>query len=191
MNDNKLLQSFRGPSGLNLKRDKGVQMPIQLNEENGGKILVVHVSGKLAKADYEHFVPEFERLVRQHGKLRMLFDMTGFHGWTAGAMWEDTSLRCNHFADIDRLAMVGEKKWQQGMATFCKPFTKATIRYFDHADAAEARKWLGRSVATSAATGTINTPFQISDGICLTVKARRRTWRGRLGARQRRGCAIR
>lgn len=27
-------------------------------------------------------------------------------------------------------------------ATFCKPFTKATIRYFDHADAAEARKWL-------------------------------------------------
>ena len=59
-------------------------MPIQLNEENGGKILVVHVSGKLVKADYEHFVPEFERLVRQHGKLRVLFDMTGFHGWDAG-----------------------------------------------------------------------------------------------------------
>ena len=37
-------------------------MPIQLNEENGGKILAVHVSGKLAKEDYEHFVPEFERL---------------------------------------------------------------------------------------------------------------------------------
>jgi hypothetical protein len=32
-----------------------------------------------------------------------------------------------------------------GMATFCKPFTKATIRYFDHADAAEARKWLGEA----------------------------------------------
>ena len=29
-----------------------------------------------------------------------------------------------------------------GMATFCKPFTKATIRYFDHAEAVEARKWL-------------------------------------------------
>ena len=38
-------------------------MAIQLNVENGGKILVVHVSGKLAKADYEYFVPEFERLV--------------------------------------------------------------------------------------------------------------------------------
>ena len=56
-------------------------MSIQLNEENGGKILVVHVSGKLAAADYEHFVPEFDRLVRLHGKLQVLFDMTGLHGW--------------------------------------------------------------------------------------------------------------
>ena len=120
-------------------------MSIQLNEENGGKILVIHVSGKLAKADYEHFVPEFERLVRQHGKLRVLFDMTEFHGWDAGALWEDIKFDVKHFADIERLVMVGNKKWQQGMATFCKPFTKATIRYFDHADAAEARKWLGEA----------------------------------------------
>jgi hypothetical protein len=50
-----------------------------------------------------------------------------------------------HFGDIERLAMVGETKWQHGMATFCKPFTKATIRYFDHAEAGAARKWLGEA----------------------------------------------
>jgi hypothetical protein len=44
--------------------------------------------------------------------------------------------------DIERLAMVGEKKWQHGMAIFCKPFTTAMVRYFEHADAAEARTWL-------------------------------------------------
>jgi hypothetical protein len=48
-----------------------------------------------------------------------------------------------HFSDIERMAMVGEKKWQQGMAIFCKPFTKATVRYYDQVDAVEARKWLG------------------------------------------------
>ena len=129
-------------------------MPVQLDEENGGKILVVHVSGKLAKADYEHFVSEFERLVRQHGKLQLLFDMTGFHGWEAGALWEDIKFDIKHFAHIERLAMVGERKWQHGMATFCKPFTTATIRYFDHADAAEALEWLreSRSDGESAAT---------------------------------------
>jgi hypothetical protein len=117
-------------------------MPIRLNEESGGTVLTVHVSGKLVKADYEQFVPEFDRLFRQHGKLRVLFDMTGFHGWEVGAAWEDFKFGVEHFADIERLAMVGEKKWQHGMATFCKPFTKAKVRYFEQADAAEARKWL-------------------------------------------------
>lgn len=117
-------------------------MPIQVNEESGGTVLGIHVTGKLEAADYERFVPEFERLVLRHGKLRVLFDMTGFHGWTAGALWEDTKFAMHHFRDIDRLAMVGEKQWQEGMATFCKPFTKATVRYFDHAEAAEAQRWL-------------------------------------------------
>jgi SpoIIAA-like len=71
--------------------------------------------------------------------------MTGFHGWEAGALWEDVKFDIKHFADIERLAMVGDKKWQHGMAAFCKPFTKATIRYFDHAEAAEARTWLGEA----------------------------------------------
>jgi len=70
----------------NLRPIKGVNMPIQLDEENGGKLLAAHVNGKLTKEDYEHFVPEFERLVRRHGKLRVLFDMTDFHGWDAGAL---------------------------------------------------------------------------------------------------------
>ena len=117
-------------------------MPIQMNEENGGKVLVLHLSGRLVKADYEHFVPEFERLVRQNGKLRVLFDMTDLQGWDAGAAWEDIKFDIKHFADIERLAMVGDKKWQHGMATFFKPFTKATTRYFDRAAATEARKWL-------------------------------------------------
>ncbi len=127
-------------------------MPIQLSEENGGKILVVHVSGKLLKVDYEHFVPEFERLVQVHGKLRVLFDMTGFHGWEASAAWEDLKFGVAHFADIERLAMVGENRWQHGMATFGKPFTKAAVRYFDHTEAAKARKWLGGEY--DAAIGT-------------------------------------
>jgi len=117
-------------------------MPIQVDEQNGGKMLTVHVRGKLAKVDYEHFVPRFEQLVQQHGKLRVLFDMTGFRGWEPVALWEDIKFDVKHFADIERLAMIGEKKWEQGMATFCKLFTKATIRYFDHADIVEGRKWL-------------------------------------------------
>ena len=118
-------------------------MPIRLDEENGGKIVVIHVSGTLVKADYAGLGSEFERRLQQHRKLRVLFDMTDFHGWDAGAMWEDVKFDLRHFADIDRLAMVGEAQWQHGMAVFFKPFTKATTHYFDHAGFAEARNWLG------------------------------------------------
>jgi hypothetical protein len=117
-------------------------MPIKFEDENEGKVLVIQVSGKLTKADYVYFAPEFERLVQLNGKLRVLFNMAGFHGWEASALWEDIKFDLKHFADIERLAMVGDKQWEKGMAAFCKPFTKAKIRYFDHADAAEARSWL-------------------------------------------------
>ncbi|CAN5803949.1 STAS/SEC14 domain-containing protein [soil metagenome] len=117
-------------------------MPVQLKEEDDGKILVIHVTGKLVKADYEELVPAFDRLVRQHGKLSVLFDLTGLLGWTAGAAWEDLKFGLAHFADIDRLALLGEKQWQHAMAVFCKPFTNAEVRYFDHTAAAEAHLWV-------------------------------------------------
>ena len=117
-------------------------MPIKFEDESEGKVLAIQVSGKLAKADYVYFIPEFERLVQLNGKVRVLFDLAGFHGWEAGALWEDIKFDIKHFADIERLAMVGDKKWEHGMAMFCKPFTKAKIQYFDRADAAKARKWL-------------------------------------------------
>ena len=120
-------------------------MPIQVNEEGSGTLLVSHVSGKLVKADYEQFGPEFERLLRQRGKLRVLFDVTNFHGLDAGALWEETKFDIKHAADIDRLAVVGDRKWQQVMTTFSKPFTKATVHYFDAVNAAQARTWLSEA----------------------------------------------
>ena len=127
-------------------------MPVQIKQENGGKLVAVHVTGKLVKADYERCVPELERLIRQHGKLRLLFEFTDFHGWEAGALWDEIKLDTKLFADIERIAMVGDKKWEHGVATFYKPFTRATIRYFDQANAAEARKWLREAERSAAVT---------------------------------------
>ena len=127
-------------------------MPIQLKDESGGKILLVHVSGKLAKADYVQFAPNFERRLRQHGKLRVQVDMTGLDGWDAAAFWSDIKFDFKHFAGIERLAMVGNTAWQHTLARLCQSFTNARIRYFDYANAAEARKWLGKNMGVSTKT---------------------------------------
>lgn len=117
-------------------------MSIQLTENNEGKVLTVQVSGKLTHADYQHFVPEFERLAKIHGKIRVLFEMVDFHGWEIAAMWDDMKFESKHFADIERLAMVGDKAWEKGMALFCKPFTTAKIKYFDSSARVAACEWL-------------------------------------------------
>lgn len=117
-------------------------MGTRLTERNGGKVLEVAVSGKLTHGDYEHFVPAFERLAKQHGKIRVLFEMTDFHGWEGAALWDDIKFGLKHFSDIERLAMVGDKQWEKGMSVFCRPFTTATVRYFDHAAIENARAWL-------------------------------------------------
>jgi hypothetical protein len=122
-------------------------MTIQLKETEGGQVLEVQVRGKLAKEDYEQFVPGFERLVKQHGKVRVLFEMVDFHGWKVAALWADIKFDLKHLADIERLAMVGDKQWEKGMSVFCRPFTTAKIRYFDRAAVAEARAWLREELA--------------------------------------------
>jgi len=117
-------------------------MPLQVTEEIQGNVLEVHVTGKLERQDYEKFVPDTERLIKQYGKIRVLMVMDDFHGWDAGALWEDIKWDAKHFNDVERVAIVGERKWQEWLATMCKPFTRGVVRYFDHEKLAEARAWV-------------------------------------------------
>lgn len=109
---------------------------------SAGKTLHVKVTGKLTKEVYESFTPVVDEQISNHGKIRILFEMHDFHGWTAGALWEDLKFDLKHWKDIERLAIVGETKWEAGMAAFCKPFTTAKVKYFDHTKLDEATTWI-------------------------------------------------
>ena len=122
-------------------------MSVELREEANGKVLILNLSGKLTKDDYAHFIPAVERAVKAHGKVRLLVNMHGFHGWTLGAVWEDVKFDLHHFSHLERLALVGDRKWEAGMAVFCKPFTTAKVQYFDESTADEASAWIHEGIA--------------------------------------------
>ena len=117
-------------------------MSFTLTEKMDGKVIEVAVSGTLSKEAYQQFVPVTEAAIKRHGKVRVLFIMRDFHGWDAGALWEDMKFDIKHFSEIERLAIVGESKWEQGMSTFCRPFTTAKLKYFDQKDVDQAREWI-------------------------------------------------
>lgn len=119
---------------------------VQLQEEAAGKIVRIVINGKLTKEDYDLFVPEIERLIKMHGKVRMLVELVDFRGWSAAAAWEDAKWGLKHLNNIDRLAIVGERKWEKGMMAFCIPFTRAAIRYFDVTARDEAMCWIREGI---------------------------------------------
>ena len=71
-------------------------------------------------------------------------------------LWQDIKFDVKHFGDIERLAMVGEKKWEQWMATFCKPFTTATVKYFPQGQSAEAQGLDGPEISQPRASAKNN-----------------------------------
>ena len=113
---------------------------------SSGKFLAFKLSGKLHDEDYKHFVPLIDSAA-QNGKVRLLAEFHDFQGWDARALWDDIKFATTHCTKIDRIALVGEKKWEEWMAKVCKPFTMASIKYFDAAKIDDAWKWLKEGLA--------------------------------------------
>jgi hypothetical protein len=104
----------------------------------------LQIAGKLVKEDYNQLVPVIETLILKRN-ISILVELLDFQGWSAGALWEDSKFAVKHFKNIDRIAIVGNKLWEQGMAAFCKPFTTAEVRYFDCTDIHHAREWINNA----------------------------------------------
>jgi hypothetical protein len=115
---------------------------LELFEAEYGKVLITELRGMLTQDDLKHFLFEAERLIKKHGKIRMLCQIHDSHGWELGAFWEDAKFDATHFADIERLAIVGHQKWQNGLAMFCKQFTQAKVLHFDRSEFDQAVQWL-------------------------------------------------
>ena len=119
---------------------------IEKLDRGTGKIIGFKMSGKLHDEDYKHFVPLVDKAIAEEGKVRLLAQFHDFHGWDMHALWDDTKFSTTHCTKIEKIALVGEKKWEEYMAKVCKPFTMAKIEYFDVSRIEDARKWLSEGL---------------------------------------------
>ncbi|HVU22946.1 MAG TPA: STAS/SEC14 domain-containing protein [Opitutus sp.] len=120
-------------------------MAISVTEKTDDKIIEVKVSGTLVHADYADFVPRVEKQIKERGKVRVLFDMADFHGWNVSALWDELKFDVKHFADVERFAMVGDRKWEKALSMLSHPFTMGQVRYFERTQIEAARAWLAEA----------------------------------------------
>src|SRR5271166_1836753 len=111
-------------------------------ETGSPKVVGLKLSGKLHDEDYRRFVPMIESILTAEGKVRLFVQFEEFQGRDMHAAWDDFKFGLSHYSDFERIAMVGDRRWEKWMASVCKPFTKAKLKYFDRSEVDAAWTWL-------------------------------------------------
>lgn len=105
-------------------------------------ILFTIVREKVTEEDFNELKPALEKLISEYSKVCWYYEMENFDGWEMKTFLEDIKFSLSHRNDFKKIAMVGEKKWQEWMTDFMKPFTSAKIKYFRTEERIDARKWI-------------------------------------------------
>jgi hypothetical protein len=114
----------------------------EILDRSAGKTIGLKVIGKLTDADYDAMLPDLEKAIAESGPLRLLCDLEGFTGMEIGAFWQDFKFSLRHVRDFERLAVVGDKAWEEWYARLANPLFKADIRHFPVAEIEAAWTWL-------------------------------------------------
>lgn len=107
---------------------------------SSGSRLGYRVAGVVDKADYEALVPEVEEVVRQHGDVQLLLDLTDLKWERVTAWGADLKFGADFREHITRMAVVGDGFFQKIIAELAKPFYAQESAYFADEDA--AWEWL-------------------------------------------------
>ena len=129
---------------------KEVQVMIESMETGSPSIMGFRLSGKLNDEDQKSVVPAVEKAIAAEGKVRLIAAFCDFHGWDIHAAWDDLKFGLSHYSDFERIAMVGDRRWESWLAVLCRPFTKASVKYFNTSDAGLAWAWVREGTQPSA-----------------------------------------
>ncbi len=106
-------------------------------------ILTVKVSGKLAHSDLVAVQRQVAEMLQPQQKIPILIIAEDFQGWERAGDWGDVSFQAQYDPQFTRMALVGERKWEDLALVFVsKGFRRFPIEYFPSADLSKARSWL-------------------------------------------------
>ena len=111
---------------------------------NRGKVLTVRISGKLTQPELASAQKEALDILQKEGPKRLLVVAEDFEGWGKGN-WGDMSGQISMEPFIERIAIVGEKRWEGLALLFTgKGVRRLAIEYFPSSDLAKAQEWVAQ-----------------------------------------------
>ncbi len=100
--------------------------------------------GTLTHEDYRVMIPMIENAIKgvENPKIKVLVDATEFNGWELRAAWDDLRFGLKHSDDFDKIAFVGNKKWEEYGIKISNWFMGGEMKYFE--DIEKAMEWINQ-----------------------------------------------
>jgi len=107
--------------------------------------MTMKATGKLTHEDYETITPMIDAALAgvKEARINMLVDGTQMEGWETRAAWDDFKLGIKHGKEFEKIAIYGNKNWQEIAAKIGSWFVSGEVKYF--ADQDDALQWLGEN----------------------------------------------
>lgn len=115
---------------------------IGIERVNQHIFLVLKVVGKLTHDDYKIITPMIDSALAEvkNPEVNVLIDATELKGWELRAAWDDFKLGLKHNNEFKKIAILGNKQWQEVMVKVGGWFVSGDVKYFE--DKATAYHWI-------------------------------------------------
>ena len=113
---------------------------LETMEKSSGNVLGYKVSGEMTKEDYATLDPAVGAAIKEYGSVCLLIDLTDFTWEKVDAWTSDLGFGKTYKDKIDKMALVGNAKWEKYLAKVAQPFYAKQIKYFESDD--DAWDWL-------------------------------------------------
>jgi hypothetical protein len=122
-------------------------VPATLTHE-GHNVYRLDLSGSLTKEELDRSQDALLSAIgpsSTRAKVRLLVVLQGFLGWDRDSGWGDLTFYAKHGDRIEKIAIVGERRWQDHARMFAAAdLRRAPVEYFLPTSMEEARIWLTR-----------------------------------------------
>ena len=104
--------------------------------------LTLRAIGKLTHEDYQIVTPLIDSALSKvdQPKVDALVDITQLQGWELEAAWDDFKFGLKHGREFEKIAIIGNKPWQEWATKVAGWFISGETNYFENKD--EAIIWL-------------------------------------------------
>jgi len=117
-------------------------LSIEIKQIDDDFFLFLKAVGKLTHEDYEVITPIIDSTLNEvkEPKVKVLIDGTQLEGWELRAAWDDFKLGLKHGNEFYKIAIYGNKNWQEIVAKVGSWFITGEVKYFEKFD--DALEWL-------------------------------------------------